>query len=510
MKRIFLCLIAIAFFLNSNSQNLNDFRITSVNKKVKEFKDKFDLSSVQASIVTFKYTEALGRNSLYCKLCVERNSIYWPLPDSPDSKMAESEINKILDHVIIETIEYKDSIACAIVQIGENNFSIRWFEYNNQKWLASGEDIFNSQDECRKSFFNNVESSLNNIRREIAISKIPSDTLSFVNYLQNWGQEPSKFILDALMKNKLVIYGEIHHRKISWEFLSSMINNELFPEYTGVIFMEMASNKQNEINQFMESDTLNKELLLDVFRDFMIIGWNDKGMFDFVISVWNLNKNLPADKKIKIIAVDTPREFTEEGLKNEITERDGFMANTIIHYFDSTSGKRNALFIVGSAHVCKTMESAGHILAQKYENAVFTIFTHSPRVDNHIIVKERIRHGVFDYAFLKNGNVPVGFNLKNSPFGKEPFDGLYIDGSGTYQDSYDGYIFFGDLNNEPIGEVLFELYNESFIKEIDRRYKLIGFDFMKEWELDSLSTKSLIDKIVSQQGKTKWEEYLTN
>jgi hypothetical protein len=186
------------------------------------------------------------------------------------------------------------------------------------------------------------------------------------------------------------------------------------------------------------------------------------------------------------------------------------MANTINNYFDSTNEKRNALFIVGSAHVCKTMASAGHILAQKYENEVFTIFTHSPRVDNHIIVKERIRHGVFDFAFLKNGNIPVGFNLKNSPFGNEPFDGLYMDGSGTYQDSYNGYIFLGTLDNEPNGEVLFELYNESFIKEIDRRYKVIGLDFMKEWELDSLTTKAVIDKILSQQTKTRWEEYLTN
>lgn len=508
MKRVFLCLIAIAIFSNSNSQNLNDFRVTPVNKKVSEFEDVFDLSSVLTSIVTFKFTEASGRNNLYSKLCVEKNIIYWPSADSPDSKMTKSETNEILNHVIIETIEYKDSIACAIVQTGENKFSIRWYEHDNQKWLAAGEDIFNSQDECRKSFLNYTESNLNSIRREIEISKPITDTLSFINYLQNSGQEPTKFMLDALKTNKLVIYGEIHRRKISWEFLCSMINKELFPEYTGLIFMEMASNKQSEINQFLENDTINKELLLDVFRDYMIMGWADKGMFDFVISVWSVNKRLPANKKIRIIAVDTPREYTEEGLKNEISNRNEFMANTIIHYFDSTNEKRNALFIVGSAHVCKTMESAGNVLAKKYANEVFTIFTHSPRVDNHIIVKERIRHGIFDYAFLKNGDNPVGFNLKNSPFGKEPFDGLYLDGSGTYQDSYDGYLFLGNLDKEPNGEVLYELYNENFIKEMDRRYKLIGVDFMKEWELNSLTTKAVIAKIVSQQTKTRWEEYL--
>jgi hypothetical protein len=312
------------------------------------------------------------------------------------------------------------------------------------------------------------------------------------------------------LKNyKLVIYGEIHRRKISWDFLSSLIQNELFSDYTGAIFMEMASNKQSEINSFMENDTLNAELLLNIFRDYMIMGWSDKGMFDFVIAIWNLNKTLPDSKKIKLIAVDTPREFTQEGLSNEILERDEFMANIIIDYFETTDEKRNALFIVGSAHVCKTMESAGHILTEKLAFDVFTIFTHSPRIDNHRIIRERIRHGMFDYAFAKNEYSPVGFILENSPYGKEPFDGLYMDGSETYQDSFDGYLFLGNLDEEPNGEILLELYDDTFIREIDRRYKLIGRDFAAEWELDSLSPKALIDKIVSQHTKTRWEEYLT-
>lgn len=239
------------------------------------------------------------------------------------------------------------------------------------------------------------------------------------------------------------------------------------------------------------------------------MGWSDKGMFDFVIAIWNLNKTLPDGKKIRVIAVDTPREFTQEGLENEILERDEFMANTIIDYLGTTDLKRNALFIVGSAHVCKTMESAGHILSAKLGSEVFTIFTHSPRVDNYRIIKERIRHGMFDYAFSKNGDLPVGFLLENSPFGKEIFDGLYLDGSGTFQDSYDGYLFLGNLDKEPNGEVLYELYDDNFIREIDRRYKLIGRDFTKEWELESLSSKALIDKIVSQQTKNRWEEYLS-
>lgn len=510
MKQVLFFLFALVFFSNINAQNLDDFKLIPVNKKVYEFKDEFDLSSVLKAVATYKYTEAYGRNSQYSKLCVKRNISYWPASDAHDSYMTESETNHILNHMIIETIEYKDSIACSIIQIHANSFSLRWYEIENQEWFASGEDILNTSDQCRSMFYKYAELEINNMRRAIKISKIPTDTLSFLSYLQSNGRNPIEFVSDALKNHKLVIYGEIHRRKISWDFLSSLIQNDFFSEYTGVIFMEMASNKQNEINCFMENDTLNTELLLNIFRDYMIMGWSDKGMFDFVISIWNLNKKLPDKNKIKLIAVDTPREFTKEGLENEIRNRDEFMAKTIIDYLETTDENRNALFIVGSAHVCKTMESAGHILAQKYTSDVFTIFTHSPRVDNYRIIKERIRHGMFDYAFSKNGDSPVGFILENSPFGMEPFDGLYLDGSGSYQDSYDGYLFLGTLDNEPSGEILFELYDETFIKEIDRRYKLLGRDFVNDWELDSLSTKAVIDKIMSQQTKTRWEEYLTN
>jgi hypothetical protein len=509
MKQILCILFSLTLLTSVNSQNLDNFKLIPVNKKVNEYKDEFSLSSVNNAIVTYKYIEAYGRNNQYSKLCVKRNIALWPAVDSQDSYMSEAETNNILNQIIVETIIYKDSIACAIVQIQPNSFSLRWYELENQMWFTSGEDILNTAEQSRNLFYKYAELQLNNLRREIEISTIPTDTLSFLTYLQNNGSNPIEFVTDALRTHKLVLYGEIHRRKISWDFLTSLIQNDLFPEYTGIIFMEMASNKQNEINRFLEDETINTEILLNIFRDYMIMGWSDKGMFDFVIAIWNLNKTLPDSKKIRVIAVDTPREFTKEGLENEIQNRDEFMANTIMNYLETTDVKRNALFIVGSAHVCKTMESAGHILTEKLASDVFTIFTHSPRVDNYRIIKERIRHGMFDYVFSKNGDLPVGFLLENSPFGQETFDGLYLDGSGTYQDNYDGYLFLGNLDKEPNGEVLYELYDDNFIKEIDRRYKLIGRDFTKEWELESLSSKALIDKIVSQQTKNRWEEYLS-
>lgn len=90
-------------------------------------------------------------------------------------------------------------------------------------------------------------------------------------------------------------------------------------------------------------------------------------------------------------------------------------------------------------------------------------------MDNFRDIPERIRQDIFDYIFYKSGNQPLAFELKNNPFGNEPFDGLYYSGSGTYQDNYDGYIFLGSLDNEPNGKLLQDLYNDKFIYELNRK-----------------------------------------
>jgi hypothetical protein len=305
-----------------------------------------------------------------------------------------------------------------------------------------------------------------------------------------------------------VIFGEIHRRKISWDFCSEIVNNEKFAKNAGTIFIEFESNKQGDIDKFFMNDTLNKELLLDIFRDYMTSGWDDKSRFDFLISLWHLNKKLPDPKKIRVIFVDTPRIFTEEGLQNEIRDRDNYMAEKILSYLDTKRDNRNTLFIVGSGHVYRTGESAGAILSQKLSGNTYSVFTHCPRVDNRLIIHERIRYGMFDYAFYKNGDKPVAFELRNSPFGREPFDGLYLDGTGKYQDNYDGYIFFGSLDREESPKLMLEMYNEYFITEIDRRYKLRGSNLKDEWRLNELSVKAVLDAVKTEYTPLRWEKYI--
>jgi hypothetical protein len=115
---------------------------------------------------------------------------------------------------------------------------------------------------------------------------------------------------------------------------------------------------------------------------------------------------------------------------------------------------------------------------------------------------------MFDYAFCKNGNHPVAFELSKSPFGNEPFDGFFLEGEGKYKDNYDGYIFLGPLDKEESPALLLEMYNEKFILEMDRRYHLEGSSLKEAWQLDEVSVKAVLDALKADYSPLKWQKYL--
>jgi uncharacterized iron-regulated protein len=491
-----------------------EFRTVLVDKKISEFPDTLDLSSPLKAGISIYYLSVHGKNSDWRRVSSERIKLFLPDTSSANSDVPENIRSKYLNTIIKEIITYKDSIACVISQVRDSLYSIRWLCLENGNWVNNGEDGRRSIEESNHFFQEFAEENMKTLRKINVFSSSPKDTSSFITYIKEYGQNPKDFLLDKLGKYKLVMYGEIHRRKVSWDFLEEVVSDKRFIDRTGTIFMELGSDKQGDIDTFLSNKSIDKELLLNVFRDYILPGWDVKDEFDFIKDIWLLNKNLPSDKKVKIIACDTPRPFASFTSKDDIRDsdakydRDTFMADTILNYLNLSKDNRSAIFIVGSGHVQKKSNSAGSILSNKMPQATYTIFQHSPRVDNFLRIYQSLRHGVFDYAFSKNGDKPIAFDLKSSPFGKEPFDAFYFEGNGTYQDNYDGYIFFGSLDNEVNGEILLDLYSDDFVAELDRRYKLYGSDLKNEWKLSELSKKAITEKILSDYSKTRWGDII--
>ena len=294
-------------------------------------------------------------------------------------------------------------------------------------------------------------------------------------------------------------------------------------------FLELSIDAQPYLDEYFNNLVQDTNLIFSIFQNEELAGWANRGMYDFLINLWNINSKLPKEKKIKVFAADFPRPFYHNITTSEQyvaltkpSDRNEYMANVVDNYLNSTNDKRHCLFIVGSAHAYKSDalvkskwqingKSAVNLLYAKLgKDAVFTLFTHSPIISNNGVVFWKTRKGLFDWVFVENGNTPIAFDLKDSPFGKELFDAdydLYFDiEAGSYVNNYDGYIFLQPLEEELAETPLFELYTDKFIKEIKQRAKILNCknDMYYGMKLKDLNRQTLIIRMKLAGTQKRW------
>lgn len=308
-------------------------------------------------------------------------------------------------------------------------------------------------------------------------------------------------MMDMLSTHRLVINGEYHRRKVSWDMLKRLIALPEFPQKVGHIFFELPSWCQPMMDEFMASPTLAPSLILQIFREEQPVGWWDKGEFEFICELWRLNKSLPEDQRIMAVLADYQIPYSKTEKRDdfkELEDRNTHMADVIAGTILSSDDCRSSLFLVGCAHAYKSNQAglassahgkpnattAGHQLSERLgKENVFTIFQHVLSGDNNGNNKSPIRNGTFDKAFRQNGNRPVGFRLAGSPFGNEPFDGIYEikynAATGTYSDNFDGYLFLHPIADEPKSEPLAEIFSDEFVEELKRRASVLGNGHIK-------------------------------
>jgi len=318
-----------------------------------------------------------------------------------------------------------------------------------------------------------------------------------MNYLKENGKPPKQFLLEALADHKLVIYGERHREKLSWQLLKDLINDPAFRKTTGTVFMELQSYKQSEIDKFFRNtERMDSSILIGIYQDMQADGWYDKGGFEFLINLWKLNKQLPEKEKIKVILADFQPPLSKIKTKEELQDldknspkRNTNMADVIEQTIKTSTDPRNSLFIVGYGHAYKSSAitedgedpegvcSAANQLVKRFSNDdIFCTRVHTSGIKGYT------RGGMFDSVFAKSGGQPVAFKLKGSPFGKEIIEewGFEKDNFGSFENNYDGYIYLG---GEPIDKhpeyMLFDIYTKDFVKEIIRRAYLLGAEDAK-------------------------------
>lgn len=481
-------------------QSLQDFKIEKIGKQINEFQlDSINLSSPLDYYLSRAQVRLSGKLKNWQNIS---SSMFNFSADEPDEVIDDDLRNYILNENIDYIVTYRDSVASIVTHSdGEDLFLLNncWLE--NGRWVNIGQGFADDNNDAQLKLLEQLPMALYNLPRIAIINNVPNDVMPFVNFLYNVTASPEEFMLDMLSLHKLVINGEYHRRKVSWDMLKSLISLSKFPDVVGCIYMELPSHHQHLMDKFFSSDIIDINIIIKIFQDEQLNGWWDRGEYEFLCKLWEINRSLSQDKKIRVVLADYQipySEITNREEAHEAEDRNAHMADVIVNDISQSEDTRNFLFLVGCAHAYKSKQSgfgssayekeaeltAGAQIAERLGNDnVFTVFQHVLSGDNSGGNKVPIRGGIFDLAFEKNGNRPIGFKLEDSPFGREPFDGIYEikykTATGNYADNFDGYLFLAPLKDEPKAIPLTEIFTDEFIAEMQRRATVLGIENLR-------------------------------
>lgn len=481
------------------SQSLQDFKVEKVGKQVNEFQlDSINLSSPLNYYLSRAWVRLSGKGDNWNKISTSK----FYDENAPDGVVDESLRSYVLNEQIDYIITYRDSVGSIVTHTdGQDIVLLNYCWLENGQWVNGGQGLADDLNDAKDKLQEQLPTVLYNLPRIAIINNVPDDVTPFANFLSNVTTTPEKFLLGMLASHKLVINGEYHRRKVSWDMLKSLISLPEFSDFVGCIFMELPSYHQPLMDKFFELESLDSNIIIKIFQDVQLNGWWDRGEFEFLCQLWELNHSLPQNEKIRVVLVDYQIPYstiTTGEDAQEAEDRNTHMADAVVNTITQSVDPRNNLFLVGCAHAYKSKQfgiasaahgkeaalTAGAQIAERLGNDnVFTVFQHVLPGDNSGGHRSAIRGGIFDLAFEKNGNRPIGFKLANSPFGNEPFDGIYEikynTATGNYADNFDGYLFLAPLNNEPKAIPLTEIFTDEFVAEMQRRANVLDMEDLR-------------------------------
>ncbi len=507
-----------------HSESLN---VYEVNKKVCDYPEQEDLSTPEAAYAVINRVMASGEEGAWRRISIKRIKERLPAADAQKKEVKPQIAKERLNARIVEVRIFQGRHAVVIAEVPREGkpplFDGRIVELENGKWLNAGHSYYKTIKHARSTFAGYCAQYVDKPVRP-KIDDPDSYLKPFVDFLKTKGQEPKPFVMKALAKYKVVIMGEIHHRPLYWAFSSSLVAHPDFAKHVGTIYMELPSNDQDLVDKFLANETCDTMPVIEMLRDMLWMGWPDQPMLDFFMSVWMANQNLEPGKSLRIALVDMQRPWEKiqkrEDWREYDVDRDQFMADNIVRDMrDHPNEKRNRLFIVGVGHTALNFKyfegspvpMAGyHLQKQLGPDNVYAICQHQCAMTNWGRVDGRVCLGLFDSAFEAIGNKPIAFTLENGPFGGQPYDASpdrKVDS--TYRDGFNAYLYLGPPEYEVFSPLIAGFYTDDFVKEMDRRYRLMrGKGLVEGCRLARLDSESFIRWMSSWGKPRKWRTQL--
>lgn len=477
----------------------------SVNRRVADFPTNEDLSTPEAAYANLNRKVAsegwdafrgLSTRAIRERIDRDLNSRLLKGKPLPKERAAEYAGAEVLE------VWCSGSNACVIARFpsagGSVRFDSRAFALVEERWFNTGEDIEDTLEAARQSAQRGLayEEAEGRLKRRSPIANPEQHLRPFVDFLRSSAEEPLEFLLRAVATHKLVLMGEVHHRPRYWEFNRSLVCEGAFAHQVGAIYMELPSNDQSLVEQFLANPKYEPQPIIEMLQDMLWMGWPDQPMLNFFKAVWEANQSLPDQQKLRIVLVDMARPWKEIASREDWRKYDGdrneiMAANVQYDMREHEADRRHALFIVGWLHATKHLfapggepiKSAGWRLREALgETNVFAVFPHCPVMSNMGQVQGRLALGLFDSAFAALTNRPMAFPLDRGPFGELPFDASALDflTTSSYAAGFDAYLYLGPLEDETFSPLIPGFYTDEFVLELDRRHRLDSGQGLKE------------------------------
>ena len=308
---------------------------------------------------------------------------------------------------------------------------------------------------------------------------------------------PKEYILNLFKTNDIIIIGERDHRDTTqYNLLLDIFSDEKFIHEVGYIYTEVGcTNRTQWTNRILKSTYKNDadfdKQLIKLYRelDFNPL-WEKYNMYKYLKGIYSINKTLKDNEKLTIGLTDLAFDWKgmsrkkysdfENILNAEVNSRDSIMAENFIRLFENQipkNGKRKALVILSFPHAIKMdlnpygskLKRTGSYIADKYKERVKIVAFNSIYFGKYNSNnRSLIDSGKWDAAFEKTSCNPVGFDIKDTPFGTT----VYEEGYGTqktFQEIMDGIIFYFPFYNFKCTVGIPNVVDKSFSKELMRR-----------------------------------------
>jgi hypothetical protein len=326
----------------------------------------------------------------------------------------------------------------------------------------------------------------------------------YIEFLRQPGKTAAEYLVGLFRHKDLVIICERAHPDLTqYDLFLSVIRDPRFVESAGYIFTEVGvANQTDDINRFLTGGPLPPDsvdrALIRFQRDCSFFPlWDNTNYSYFLRGVYELNCTLPPEKRISVFNSDMPFDWSSadetsvQSFWSGIQTRDSIIATQVIRKFDHLrsipGARRKALAIMNYRHAFGHRfertpgvkpQNVGRYLFDRYGGLAANVYLNfvalkDVRSDTDMTFSA-IQDGTWDAAFATLRIEDAGFPFAGSPFGRDTFDIWPAKVGFTYEEVFDGFVFYLPLEKHLYVTGMPGLVDDVFAAELVRRYALLS------------------------------------